>query len=141
MQSLIYIFISDILIRIAGRRHSTHCVPLDMLSRGGRDGHGGLDKRQVFVCTLVVKAEGGSTSTGNIYSSTVLLKTPTKDHLLRSTFSRVHLYILPLLQSLKRQVIDTKRGLSKDYLSACMTLLLLLLQIFFFSHLKPPHKM
>lgn len=31
----LYIFISDILIRIAGRLHSTHCVPLDMLSRGG----------------------------------------------------------------------------------------------------------
>lgn len=52
-------------------------------------GHGGLDKRGRFpfvlfflllfysiifpVCTLVVKA-GGGTSTGNIYSSTVLLK-------------------------------------------------------------------
>lgn len=72
----IYIFISDILIRIAGRLHSTHCVPLDMLSRGGKGGHEGLDKQKVFVCTLVVKAEGGSTSTGNIHSSTVLLKNP-----------------------------------------------------------------
>ena len=51
-----------------------------MMRRGGRGGGGGgvdvgLDKRQVLFCfcTLVVKAEGGSTSTGNIYSSTVLL--------------------------------------------------------------------
>lgn len=42
----IYIFISDILIRIAGRLHSTHCV--DMQSRGGRGGHGGLNERLIL---------------------------------------------------------------------------------------------
>lgn len=42
----IYIFSSDILIRIAGRLHSTHCVQLDMLSRKGRGG--GLDKREIL---------------------------------------------------------------------------------------------
>lgn len=95
-----------------------------------------------------MKAEGGSTSTDNVYSSTVLLWNPQRTiclndpHSLESIY-RLRVYSWSFLQSIKKIVIDRKHGLSKHYLSACMkhifTFSFFFFLLFFHATLSPMH--